>query len=35
MNDYLKEAVILFSIFPTKGVVNYLREAIHQGTVII
>ena len=35
MNDYLKEAVILFFIFPTKGVVNYLREAIHQGTVII
>ena len=35
MNDYLKEAVILFLIFPTKGLVNYLREAIHQGTVII
>ena len=35
MSDYLKEAVILFLIFPTKGVVNHLREAINQGTVII
>ena len=35
MSDYLKEAVILFVIFPTKGVVNYLREAINRGTVII
>ena len=35
MSDYLKEAVILFLIFSTKGVINYLREAINQGTVII
>ena len=35
MSDYLKEAVILFLIFPIKGVVNYLREAINRGTVII
>ena len=35
MSDYLKEVVILFLIFPTKGVVNYLREAINRGTVII
>ena len=35
MSDYLKEAVILFLIFPIKGVVDYLREAINRGTVTV